>query len=327
MITLVTGATGFLGATLTTRLIQEGVRVRGLRRHSSSLDLFEANVADRVDWMMADIEDPSTLEIAFRGVSRVYHCAAFLDFRGKKSRQRLFEVNVRGTANVVNVALSEGVDRIVHTSSVAALGRKDHAGDTTDENAVWQESRYNTQYGWSKYLAELEVQRGVAEGLDAVIVNPSLIMGCGRQGENTTQLVELIGAGKLHFFPGGATNAVDVLDVVDGMMRAMESGKSGRRYILAGSNLSWSELIETVARALGVDPPKRSLSGRIMMTAALASEIAAFILRTRPLITRESARLSASVSRYDNSRAILELGCSFRPFEQTAYRIAAALNS
>lgn len=324
MTTLVTGATGFLGATLIRRLVEEGVSVRGLRRKSSTLDLL-GDIATSVEWVEADILDPESLEEAFEDVSRVYHCAAYLGFEGKKSVDQLMAVNVQGTANVIDAALSSGIRRLVHTSSIAALGRSDGVIGCLDETAEWRPSSSNSGYGESKYLAELEVQRGIAEGLDAVIVNPSLIMGVGRTGENTTLLVEKISQRRLPFIPSGGTNIVDVLDVVDGLLRAMERGKTGERYLLSGQNLSWMEIARIISASFGVPPPRRTLSPGLMLILALFTEFFGLITRSSPLITRETARLSSTVTCYDNTRAKTELECSFRPFTETAKRISEAL--
>jgi len=246
-----------------------------------------------------------------------------LGFDGKKDRERLLAVNIQGTANVVDAAIAAGVERLVHTSSIAALSRKPGSADCLDESAEWRMSRRTSAYGESKYRSELEVQRGIAEGLDAVIVNPSLVMGVGRSGENTMLLVDKIRRRRLPFIPMGSTNVVDVLDVVSGHLRAMDRGLSGERYLLTGENLSWVEVITTLANALNVAPPQRTISPGLMHTAAFFFELVARLTRQRPLITQEAARLSSSTRCYSSRKAKRELGCTFRPFQETARRIAA----
>lgn len=321
MKTLVTGATGFLGATLTRRLVKEGVAVRAVKREHSRLDLL-ADVANQVEWVIADVSDRLSLDEALRDVTRVYHCAANIGFDGTTSRSQFIDVNVRGTANMVDAALDADVERFVQTSSIAALGQRIGSKDCMDESTEWRRSSYNSDYGESKYRSELEVQRGIAEGLDAVIVNPSVIMGVGRSGENTMLLVETVRKRGIPFIPVGGTNVVDILDVVDGHIRAMEKGRKGERYLLTGENLSWSNIIFTLADALGVDPPKRSASPALMMSVATLLELGARLIRKRPLLMREAARMSSRTSCYVNEKAIRELGCSFRPFSETAFRIA-----
>ena len=323
MICFVTGATGFLGSTLVRRLLADGHEVRALRRESSKMDLV-GNAHDAITWTTGDLFDHAALAEGMSGTDVVFHCAAYLGFEGKKSRELLYRINVDGTAAVVNAALEQGVGRLVHTSSIAALGRSEHRTQCLDESAEWIDSPLNTGYAHSKYLAELEVHRGIAEGLDAVMVNPSLVMGPGRTGENTMQIVGQIRDRKLPFCPPGCTNVVDVEDVVDGLLLATVKGHTGERYILAGHNMPWPEIIDELARALAVRPPGRTISNPLLMTAAVLSELASFVFRFTPLITRETARLSLSMSCYDNTKAQSELGFSPRPFSETAARIAAA---
>lgn len=322
MICFVTGATGFLGSTLVRRLLADGHEVRALKRESSSLDLI-GDARDAVTWTTGDLFDHAALAEGMSGADVVFHCAAYLGFEGKKSRNLLYRINVDGTAAVVNAAIEHGVGRLVHTSSIAALGRSEHRTQCLDETVEWIDSPLNTGYGHSKYLAELEVHRGIAEGLDAVMVNPSLVMGPGRAGENTMQIVDQVRNRKLPFCPPGSTNVVDVEDVVDGLLLALDKGSTGNRYILSGHNMPWTEIIAELARALGVPPPVRTISRPLLMTAAVFSELASFVFRFTPLITRETARLSLSMSCYDNTKARTELGFKPRPFSQTAARIAA----
>ncbi len=321
---LVTGATGFIGATLTRQLVEAGAEVRILRRATSRLDLL-GETAHRIEHALGDVTDPQSVRAAMQGVGQVYHAAAYLGFGGWRERERLYRINVTGTAHVIDAALEAGVERLVHTSSVAALGRPEHHDGALDEDAAWQASRANTAYALSKHAAELEIHRGIAEGLDAVLVNPSLVFGVGRAGENTVQIAEKIRAGRLPAVPTGGTNVVDVEDVAGGHLRAMQHGRTGERYLLGGENLSWRVIIETLARALGVPAPRRTLTPGLALALGTLFEAVAFVTRGRPLMTREMARQSARSYTYDNRKAVAELGCTFRPFEATARRIAAAL--
>ena len=324
MKTLVTGATGLLGSELTRQLVDEGADVRILRRATSELDLL-GEVADRVEHAVGDVTDVGSVHAAMADVRRVYHAAAFVGFGGRRERERLRRVNVEGTANVVDAALAAGVGRLVHTSSMAAFGRPEDAHRTIDETAAWQTSRVNTAYAHSKHLAELEVFRGIAEGLDAVLVNPALIFGVGRPGENTMRIAERVRDGRLPAVPAGATNVVDVRDVAAGHRRAMAHGQTGERYFLGGENLTWRTLIDALADAFGVAPPRRTLPPTLALAAGTLAKMAAFVTGGRPSLTRETARTASRVYRYDNRKAVEELGCTFRPFEETARHIAQAL--
>ena len=321
-LTLVTGATGFLGSRLVERLLRAGSRVRVLIRDPKRLQVAEGD-RDALEVLVGDITDPDSVHDAVSGVRHIYHCAAFVGFEGRTDRPLLNRVNIGGTAVVVDAALEAGVDRLVHTSSIAALGRSDGLKECLDESAEWTDSHLNTAYASSKYQAELEVHRAIAEGLDAVIVNPSLIMGPGRTGENTMKIAEGLRAGKIPAMPGGSTNVVDVEDVVTGHLAAMEKGLTGNRYLLTGENLAWTTIIQTLAGALGVPAPTRTMSLRSALVLGGLSEMLAILTRRPPLVTRESARITGHHTCYDNAKAVRELGLAFRPFSETAARIAS----
>jgi len=316
-----TGATGFLGSNIARALLDNGHEVRAIRRPTSSMDLI-SDCTERIDWIEGDVLLPESLEAGMEGADGVIHAAAFLGFDGKKSEDQLMDVNVGGTANVVDAAIETGVKRLVHVSSIAALGRKEDVEDCLDESAEWKDSPMNTGYGLSKYRAEMEVHRGIATGLDAVMVNPSLIMGVGRPSENTMQIADRLVKGGIPFVPKGGTNVVDVRDVAAGCLLAFEKGETGKRYILAGHNLLWRDILSLLGKELGVRPPRRTVPKPIMMAAATIIEWGAALVRRRSVLTRENVRLSMSLSCYDNSRSRAELGCSYRPFEETASRIA-----
>lgn len=323
---LVTGATGFLGSVLTRMLVERGERVRIYRRESSSLDLLDR--CDRaVEHTIGDLLDPIALADALTGVSRVYHAAARVSFEGSADRAPLMRTNVDGTATIVNAALRAGVDRLVHVSSMAAFGRPDHPDGIIDEDCEWQRSKTNSTYAHSKYLAELEIQRGVAEGLDAVIVNPALMFGVGRPGTNTRRIIDRVRSESLPAIPSGGTNVVDVEDVADGMLRAMHRGTAGERYFLGSENLGWHEILDELAAALGSRPPRLKLSRRPALALAYASEAVAFVTRSKPLITRETARSASRTYRYSNRKAKAELGWEPRSFAETARRISIALQT
>ena len=322
MTVFLTGATGFLGSVLARTLLSEGFGVRAIHRKRSAFDLLD-DIKGEIEWIEGDVLDPESLEQGMIGVDGVFHCAAFLGFEGKRSEKQLMDVNVTGTANVVDAVLTQGVSRLLHVSSVAALGRSEDENKCQDESAVWQNSTLNTGYAISKHRAEMEVHRGIAQGLEAVMVNPSLIMGAGRKGENTMQIADKLIAGRLPVLPGGATNVVDVKDVAEGALKAYHRGRVGHRYLLTGHNMLWKEIIGTIASTLGAKAPTRQVSTGMMVVIAAFFELAARISGTNPLLTRETARLSAAISCYDNTKAREELECSFRSFESTAASIAS----
>jgi len=318
-----TGATGFLGSNIARDLLGSGHQVRAIRRPTSGMDLV-ADCADRIEWIEGDVLVPESLVGGMEGVDGVVHAAAFLGFEGKKSMDQLMNVNVNGTANVVDAAVEADVSRMVHVSSIAALGRTEHGTECLDESAEWKESPMNTGYAVSKYRAEMEIHRGIAMGLDAVMVNPSLIMGAGRPTENTMQIADRLAKGGIPFLPKGGTNVVDVRDVAAGCRLAFEKGHTSERYILAGHNLLWRDILNTLAQELDTKAPQRSVPKPVMMATATAMEWGAALIGRRSVLTRENVRLSMSLSCYDNARSVDVLGCSYRPFGETAAWIANA---
>jgi len=227
---------------------------------------------------------------------------------------------VVGTANVVDAAIRVGIGRLVHVSSISATGRSADSGSPVTEETPWTEARGVGAYAWSKRLAELEVHRSVAQGLDAVIVNPSLVFGVGRTSENTMRIVELVRRGLARAYPAGSTNVVDVEDVVTGMLAAADRGVTGRRYILGGENLTWRQILDTLADAMGRSRARFRLPPVVMSLAGAASE-----LLPNTGLALESARTTARHVMYDTTRARTELSWTPRPFEQTARRIASQL--
>ncbi len=320
---LITGGTGFLGSVLVRQLLDADEAVRVLRREGSKLDLL-GDAADHVEHAVGDVADPDPVRRAVEGVRAVYHAAAFVGFGGARDAERLQSVNVGGTANVVDAAREAGVGRLVHVSSMAAFGRPRTPEGVIDETAEWTPSPMNTAYARSKRAAELEVQRAVAEGLDAVIVNPAVIFGPGRAGENTTAVVERARRG-MRFAPAGGTNVVDVEDVATGMRAALARGATGERYFLGGENLPWVEIFGALAEAFGVPGPRVVVPPRAALLAGALSEAAARLTRRPTSLTRETARISGKAYRYSNRKAQDELGVSFRPFRATAERIAASM--
>lgn len=322
---LVTGATGFIGSVLTGRLVDAGANVRIFRRETSSLDLL-GSVANCVEHAVGELTCAPSLYDAMQGVDRVYHVAAKVSF-DPRDREMLWRVNTDGTANVVNAALEADIDRLVHTSSADVFGLPAEPADVIDESTRWQGGSQRSAYARSKRRAELEVRRGIAEGLDAVIVNPSLVFGVGRPNTNTRRIVDPVRSGWLFAVPPGCKNVVDVRDVVAGLRAAMARGETGRRYLLGSENLSWLAIGETLAEAFDVAPPRFTVPSALFTTGAVVAEGIAALTRTRPLFTRSMIQAATRTYRYDNSRARRELGCTFRSFEETARHIAKALST
>ena len=318
---LVTGATGLVGAAVVQHLLAGGTAVRILRRASSRLDQL-GDSAQRVEHAVGDVTEPESVRDAVRGVRAVFHVAGVVAM-GAAERRVVWDVNARGSAHVVDACLAEGVEALVHTSSIAALGRAG-AGGVLDETAVWQPSRANTAYAESKRAGEREALRGAAEGLHAVVLNPALVFGPGRADEGTNRLVARVAAGRVPAAPGGGTAVVDVEDVASAHVAAWTTGASGERYILAAESLRWTEILATLAQAFGVEAPRRVAPAWALWAAGAASEALQALGGPDAGLTRDGARASAGTFVYSSEKARRDLGVSFRPFAETAARLAAA---
>jgi dihydroflavonol-4-reductase len=264
---LVTGSTGFIGGALCQTLAAQGHRVRAFHRSTSSLKLLEGLA---VDHATGDLTQPETILQAMEGIEIVFHAAAQLNPNGNPGKA--YAITVEGTRAVLTAAQAAGVRRVVHTSSVAALGvpdkgtgrpaRKSSGTDRgfnglMDENHTWNYPPTRWIYGYAKYLAELEVQKAVAEGLDAVIVNPSVVFGAGDVYRMTSSLIVASAHKRIPpvSLPGGV-NVVAIEDVIAGHLAAMERGRRGERYILGGENICHTELLKMVAQMTGVGGPR-----------------------------------------------------------------------
>ena len=300
---LITGATGFVGSYLTRFLIKNGyTNIVALKRSTSRMDLV-SEVADKVIWAEGDILDVPFLEDILRGyqIEKIYHCAAVVSF-SPRNREEMYSINVTGTENVVNAALECGVKKLVHVSSIAAIGRVKNEVNVAETNK-WQRSPLNSHYAISKYLAEQEVWRGVAEGLTAAIVNPSVILGSQFWDNGTGKLFEQVWQG-LRFYTEGVTGYVDVRDVVRFMVKLMESPIENQRFILNSENMPYKTMFEAIAQALGKKPATILVTPLLSALAWRVEWLKSKITGSNPLITKETAKASATVFYFNNEKSL-----------------------
>lgn len=315
----ITGATGFVGAYLLHYLVQQGyTNIRALRQANSNMGLVET-IAQKVEWVDGDILDYFLLEEALQGIRRVFHCAAIVSF-SPPDRKRMLETNVQGAANLVNAALYEGIDKLVHVSSVSTLGRIRN-GATLDEDSKWERSRFNTNYAISKFLAEQEIWRGIAEGLHAAVVNPSIILGSGHWDNGAARLFQLA-AGNYPFYPTGTTGLVDVRDVARFMAMLMDSEVSGQRFVLSAEDWTYQELLETIARELGARPPSIRSNALIRAFSWRAAWLWARLSGKPALLTRETAMNSNLTFYYNNRKSIEQFQFQYTSIRQVVAETA-----
>lgn len=318
----VTGGTGFLGSYLLRYLIHKGYTdIRALKRSTSSMALL-GDVAHLIEWIEGDILDVVSLQESMQEVQQVYHCAAIVSYESGQA-DLMHEVNVAGTANVVNLALEMQVEKLVHVSSIAALGRSGKS-KLLDESAKWEQSKFNTQYAISKHRAEMEVWRGIAEGLNAAIVNPSVILGSGYWQEGTCRIF-MNGWNNFPFYPRGGTGFVDVRDVAKATIELMEQPITNERFIINGENLSYHDVMTRIALTLGKKTPSIRVNSLIQETAWRAAWLYSKWSGKRPFITKETARQSARTHYYDNAKSRTQLGIDYTPIQQTIEETAMQL--
>ncbi len=327
---LVTGGTGLLGSTITKQLHRLGHTVSVLHRPSSDRSLL-SGVADEVLWLEGDIMDITGLEAAFNAVDMVVHAAAMVSFIPRQKRW-MHQVNVEGTANVVNACLQAGIKKLCHISSVAALGRPETlrqspAGpvEITEEQR-WTDSSSNSMYAITKHQAELEVWRGIAEGLNAVILNPSVILGEGDWHKSSTRLFKYIYDEK-PFYTDGLLNYVDVADVSDAACRLLLSDISGERFIVSAGTVPYKKFFSDAAAAMNKKAPTWKVNPFLAELIWRFEAVRTMITGTAPLLTRETARAAQHHYQFNGQKLSLRTGMRYRSLEETLHRIGKSLKA
>jgi nucleoside-diphosphate-sugar epimerase len=316
---LVTGATGLVGQHLVKALVQQQQKVRAIYR--SAIPSFEG--ADQIEWVRADILDILTLEPALQGISEVYHCAAIVSF-SPSNRDLLHRTNIEGTANMVNACLEANIKKLVFVSSVAALGRV-RKNETINETMYWTPESNNSEYGKSKYLAEMEVWRGIGEGLPAVIVNPVIILGAGDWEKGSAGIFKTA-YDEFPWYTEGVTGFVDVADVVKAMIRLMESEITGQRFILSAEHITYRDLFSSIAHGFGKQPPHRKVTPLIAALVWRMEAIKGKFTGKNPLLTKETAHTAQAKVYFDNSKLLEYLpGFQYKPLQQSIAAICKEL--
>ena len=292
---LVTGGSGLLGRELITQLLSQGKNVTAIY-NNTPLDGFDSKDLSIVK---CNILDVIGLEEVMNGIDELFHCAGKVSFAPGEVNQ-LYKINVEGTANIVNAALNAAVKKMVHVSSVSSLGRI-RQDESITENMQWSEETSNSKYGQSKYLGELEVWRGIAEGLNAVIVNPTIILGPGNWNESSTELFRSAYK-ELPWYTDGTTGFVDVRDVAKAMIRLMASDITAERFILSGENTSYRDLFNKIADAFNKKRPAKKVTPFLAAIVWRWEAIKSKFTHRAPLITKETAATAFAKVGFDNSK-------------------------
>ena len=306
--TLVTGATGFVGSHVARRLVERGDEVRVTIRKSSRLEALRGIDCERVP---CDLLDRRAVRRALRGVDRVFHSAGLVSLRSGDD-ERLFRANVETTRLLLEECLRAGVERVVHTSSVAAVGPA-APGERADETTVFTAGELGIAYVNSKHEAEVEAFRIAARGLPLVCVNPSVVLGAGDVYGTSTTLVHRFLLGRIPAYVDGGLNIVDVEDVAAGHLLADERGVSGERYILGGRNYTLRRLFVDLSRLSGVEPPALRLPPRAALGLAELAEDGPAPFPATP----DQVKWASQWWTYSSAKAKRELGWRARSHEET----------
>ncbi len=292
---LITGITGLFGSHLAREFSQLG-QIHGLKREDSALGL----IGDlEIQWHIGELSNMESLLESLQGIDLVIHSAGMVSF-SSKDKEKLYEVNTIGTANLVNAMLSAGVKKLVHVSSVAAIGRSPELIQI-DEEFKWAESPLNTEYAVSKYWAELEAWRGEQEGLDLIVVNPSILLGKASYGKSSTAIYSYVLEGN-KFFPKGDLNYIDVRDASKITRILVEKEGWGERYILNKDSISYQKFFTEIAIVFGTNAPKIALPNWLITVASISTFfLRAFGLTNSPL-SKQTALISQQKIRFDNSK-------------------------
>ncbi len=316
---LVTGGTGLLGSHLIKALLSQNLRLRALYRNT--IPSFAG--AEKVNWVQADILDVIDLEDACRDVQQVYHCAGMVSF-DPKQRRELFQVNVEGTANVVNACINAGVQKLLFVSSVSALGRIRET-EAINETMTWSEETSNSEYGKSKYLAEMEVWRGIGEGLHAVIVNPVIILGAGDWSKGSSGIFKSV-YNEFPWYSDSVSGFVDVEDAVKAMILLMQSDITAQRFIISAENISYKALFDMIARSFGKKAPGKKVTPLFAAIVWRLEAIKASFSGKTPFVTKETSKTALAKVNFDNSKLLKALpSFAYTPLERSIERICAEL--
>lgn len=296
---LVTGANGLIGNYLCHELAESGEKVLALVRDRSNLK----GVHENIEVVEGDINDPLSIKKAVSKSHTIIHTAARVSFK-RRDREKMFETNVNGTSNLIDLALANDVKKFIHFSSVSALG----SGKSTyvNEQTAFVKSEAKSFYGYTKYLSELEVWKAYQEGLETTILNPTVVLGPGDWTKSSTTLFKYIWD-QNEYYSSGSINFVDVRDIASAVEKLLKVSSSGKQYILNGGKVDYQTFFEIIAKNFSKRPPfKRASKFQIRLLIAF-EYLKESLFGMEPLITKETAKIAISNIEYDNSKFKKEL--------------------
>ncbi|MES2430516.1 MAG: NAD-dependent epimerase/dehydratase family protein [Bacteroidota bacterium] len=308
---LVTGGSGLVGNEVILQLLARNKQVIAIYNRTPLADFANPNLIQK----QCDILDIFRIEEIMEGIEEVYHCAATVTFN-RKQKEKLFKTNIEGTANIVNAAINAGIKKMVYVSSIASLGRV-KAPAFVNEEINWNETTNKSVYSKSKYLAELEVWRGIGEGLNAVIVNPSLILGPGKWDTGSSQIFKTI-YDEFPWYSEGVTGFVDVRDVAKAMILLMESDITGQRFLLNAENRSYLDVFTMISKGFNKRAPYKKVTPLLAKIVWRVEAIRSLFTGMSPLVTKETTHTALAKNYFDNNKLKKYLpGFTYIKIEQT----------
>ena len=323
----VTGGTGLVGSHILLELSQKGEQFKALKRDSSSLSICEnifkyynaEDLFEKINWVVGDVNDIPSLESGMQNCDMVLHAAGVVSFAPSEA-ELLKKVNIEGTANVMNVALTSGVKKVGFVSSIAALGRNSTEG-IVDEECHFKATKLDSNYALSKYYAEQEVWRASQEGLNVVIVNPSVILGPGDWNKGSSQIFQKIHSG-LKFYTPGSTGYVDVVDVANSLVALLFSDVKNERFIVNGANLKYQDCFDRIAVAFNKPKATIKVTPFLKEIAWRLESVKSFVTAKTPLITKETANSAMTDSSYSTSKIEQAISYQFTDIDATIKKYA-----
>ena len=324
---LVTGGTGLVGSHLLLKLAQQNQSVRALYRKGANLERVKTvfsyysknskSLYETIEWAEADLNDLPKLTLAFKDITHVYHCAAYISF-DPSNYKILRATNIKGTANIVNLSIANKVEKLCYVSSVATLG---YDADLITEETKWESNQNQSVYAISKYGAEMEVWRASQEGVAAVIVNPGVILGPGFWNSGSGLLFKLVGK-KQRYFTNGRTGYVAVNDVAKAMLDLMDSDIKNQRYVLVAENLTYKEILTTVAKSMEIAPPTKLASERMLQFAMVYDWLQSKLLGRKRRLSRALCRALVRDCKFSSKKIKTDLkSFKFTPISEATQQV------
>jgi nucleoside-diphosphate-sugar epimerase len=321
---LVTGGTGLVGSHLLVELSKEGESIRAIFRTKKRIEITKQifqfylgqdweNNWSKIEWFEADLLDIEQLKIAFTGIQRVYHTAGFVSFHSEDFKKCISN-NRFGTANIVNLCLVNPIEKLAYVSSTAAVGGEENEPIT--EKDKWKNTPQTSGYSVSKYLAEKEVWRGIEEGLNAVIINPCVILGPGNWNDSSLTLFKTTTKG-LRYYSTGSNATVDVRDVANCLIKLMESSITNERFLCIGSNQTIRHLLNTISDRSNVNRPTKSISKKLVRFLSLVSSPIFKVVGKKPLLSKDAINSAYKKLAYNSEKLKSTINHSFYSLEET----------